>query len=70
VLDAVVCCVLVGQDVNSSASLGPSTNCDMPCPGNTNQTCGGALALNIYEIVNTYWKVAGVWQGCTCSLAS
>jgi hypothetical protein len=38
-------------------SLGPADNCDMVCPGNANQTCGGALALNVYEVMDKYWTV-------------
>jgi hypothetical protein len=38
-------------------SLGNSTNCNMPCLGNANQTCGGALALDVYEVTDRYWSV-------------
>lgn len=48
-----------GKDLNSSMSLGPAENCDMVCPGNANQTCGGALALNVYEVMDKYWTVPG-----------
>jgi hypothetical protein len=31
----------------------------MACPANSNQTCGGALALDVYEVVDKYWDVPG-----------
>lgn len=47
------------KDLNYTTSLGTSTNCNMPCPANSNQTCGGALALDVYEVVDKYWDVPG-----------
>lgn len=57
-------------------SLGVTENCDMQCAGNANETCGGALALDVYEIMDRYWEVPGgavvhmyIYLTC-CSLMS
>lgn len=46
-----------GKDLNKTTSLGPSTDCNMPCTGNDTQICGGALAMNVYELTDQYWNV-------------
>lgn len=45
------------KDLNYTMSLGASMSCDMPCPARANQTCGGALALDVYEVTDKYWTV-------------
>lgn len=34
---------------NQYAKHGLSTSCDMLCPGDNTQTCGGPLALSVYS---------------------
>jgi hypothetical protein len=55
-------------------SLGVTENCDMQCAGNANETCGGALALDVYEIMDRYWEVPGgaqfAGQGVLCQQQS
>lgn len=48
-----------GSDLATAVSLGPSSHCDMPCPGNSSETCGGGLAMDVWEVVDQYWQVAG-----------
>ena len=33
---------------NSYGSRGPATNCNVPCPGNPCEACGGAWANSVY----------------------
>ncbi|WVR07283.1 hypothetical protein IAU60_004324 [Kwoniella sp. DSM 27419] len=36
--------------IDSGAYIGRNaTNCDMPCPGNSSITCGGSMAIQLYQ---------------------
>ncbi|PNW74330.1 hypothetical protein CHLRE_13g604250v5 [Chlamydomonas reinhardtii] len=37
-----------GNDLAFATSLGPSTECTMPCGGNSSQICGGPYSNNVY----------------------
>jgi hypothetical protein len=30
-------------------------DCDTPCPGDKNETCGGSKRLNVFEPVDSFW---------------
>ncbi|KAJ8033124.1 hypothetical protein HOLleu_23268 [Holothuria leucospilota] len=39
-----------GRDETGFQKYGNSSNCVIPCAGNTNQTCGGQFAIDVYKI--------------------
>lgn len=46
---------VAGQAEDTAKSLGTSTACTTPCPGNNSQTCGGDLALNLFARKTAPW---------------
>lgn len=38
-----------GNNVSPNASIVSSATCNMPCKGNSSETCGGSLLLNLYN---------------------
>jgi hypothetical protein len=49
---------LAGQAIESAKTLGVSTACITPCPGDATKTCGGTLALNLYTLPKAPWLEA------------
>ena len=39
-----------GNDEPPFAKLRPLSECDMPCPGDTSEMCGGGCRMNIFEV--------------------
>lgn len=58
----------MGTDVNADSNqcfcgnalrLGSSNACDMPCAGNSEETCGGSDALSVYNVGGTTLQTTG-----------
>ncbi|KAH8819340.1 glycoside hydrolase superfamily [Xylogone sp. PMI_703] len=41
-----------GNDIGSKGVQSPESECNMPCAGNSSQSCGQAYYINIYQISN------------------
>lgn len=54
-----------GTDLTVATSLGLSTECNMPCAGDSSQTCGGPLSNSLYVAYGEAWV-----QGVMCPLPS
>eukprot|EP00045_Choanoeca_perplexa_P007877 m.72413 g.72413 ORF g.72413 m.72413 type:complete len:871 (+) comp14259_c0_seq1:160-2772(+) len=37
------------SQINTEAPHAPATDCNVPCPGNTSQNCGGVSRMNVYQ---------------------
>ncbi|XP_077989192.1 uncharacterized protein LOC144443540 [Glandiceps talaboti] len=40
-------------ELSSQALKAPNSECDVPCPGNANEKCGGTFALSVYSSEST-----------------
>ncbi|CAN0001564.1 unnamed protein product, partial [Sphacelaria rigidula] len=41
-----------GSSIDNPAVHGVSTDCDMPCSGDSSQLCGGRYAINVFKYTN------------------
>ena len=58
------CGPITGQDDPTEEELADSQDeCNLPCDGNPDQTCGGDLKINIYDTSGkTSWITVELWK--------